>query len=46
MTEGNHERDVFHQSPTPREQQEKEAAEQQRKLEEARQRGDKTEEDK
>ena len=45
MTEQSHEGDVF-RTPTAREQQEKEKAEQQRKLDEARQRGEKTEENK
>lgn len=37
-----HTRDIMHQAPTPREQEEKEA--QQRKLEEEKKRGEKTEE--
>jgi len=45
MSEQSHENDYMRQ-PSAREQQEKEAAEQQRKLEEAKQRGDKTDENK
>jgi hypothetical protein len=45
MSEQSHERDVF-RTPTPREQQEKEAAEQERKLQEAKERGENTEENK
>lgn len=43
MTEQSHERDIF-RTPTPREQQEKEA--EQKRLEEEKKRGDKTEENK
>jgi len=45
MSEQSHEHDYM-RNPSAREQQEKEAAEQQRKLEEAKQRGEDTEENK